>query len=100
MATPQRDTLGRCDCPVCGSDRAAVRLSGKGLAYLVCDACNSQVFARSGKSDQLLRDRIKPDARPVRTPDPEPAPIAAPVPAVRTDEPKPASSVFRWGMMT
>lgn len=89
MGAPARDVLGQCSCPVCSSDRASARLSAKGLAYVVCDACNSQVFARSGKSDQLLRDRIKAQSKPA-DPAPNPVPAADPTPAPQPAPPEPA----------
>jgi hypothetical protein len=77
-----RDVLGPCTCPVCESERASARLSSKGLAYVVCDGCNAQVFARSGKSDEKLRARIKAAPAPTQQPEPEnnPAPAAPPAP--------------------
>lgn len=82
-----REKLGACRCPLCGHPAASVRLSGKGLAYMVCDACNSQLFARSGRSDELLRDRIV-----------KPAPAAAP--AAPAPEPAPAATArIGWGVL-
>lgn len=70
----RENALGLCRCPVCDSRRASLRLSAKQLAYLVCDACNVQIFARSDRSDERLRASLIPEA-------PAPAPVAAPVPA-------------------
>ncbi len=102
MAAPQNE-IGACSCPICDSTRARLRFSSKGLAYVTCNACNSQAFARSDRSDELLRGRHaadpQPDPEPVRT-----AVAAAPVATVpvRTDEPaapvhtKPPPSLS-WG---
>lgn len=89
MAAARENELGRCRCPVCDSTRARLRLSAKQLTYVVCDACNVQVFARSDRSDERLRRLLlEPGATPDPAPAPEPAPIAAtPAPAV----PKPAA---------
>lgn len=76
------NTIGRCTCPVCKSTRASLRVSAKQLAYITCNTCNFQGFARSDRSDELLRAlHIKDDAQP--------APEAKPTP-VPTPEPKPA----------
>lgn len=66
------ERIGQGSCPVCGSPKARYTLSKKQLICVTCDACNVQVFARSDRSDQLLRQLIKPDQVS------EPAPPAAP----------------------
>lgn len=65
------ESLGKGECPCCGSPLADVKLPAKGLAYLVCNTCNVQVFARSARSDELLRDKIGKQAL---TSAPAPAP--------------------------
>lgn len=94
--------VGACACPVCGSKKARLRVSGKQLAYIVCNACNVQIFARSDASDSMLRasvvESVKADppavAAPVAAPvaaAPKPAPVAAPKPAE-----EPAGWGFKW----
>lgn len=75
------NVIGRCRCPVCGSTRASLRVSAKQLAYVVCNGCNVQVFARSDASDEKLR-ALKVADEPAA----EPAP---PVPAAPAPAPKP-----------
>jgi hypothetical protein len=72
--------LARCPLPRCGSRKASLRLSTRGLAYLLCNACNCQIFARSERSDDGLRElqvMAAPEPEPA---DPAPAPIAPPEP--------------------
>jgi hypothetical protein len=85
--TARENEIGRAQCPVCRSPRARLRVSAKGLAYLVCDACNAQVFARSDRSDELLRAMHKPE------PVPESAPAAAPQQAQQPARPG-------WGVLS
>ncbi len=67
------DLIGTGRCPVgCGSEKARYTLSSKMLAVATCNACNCQVFARSDRSDEVLRANIRPAANDV------PAPVAAP----------------------
>lgn len=88
MAGPTRPVLGRLACPWCNSTKgASARLSGKDLAYVLHECCQMQTFARSGKSDQLIRDRIKPE-------DTAPAPAAGPEPTIAAS--KPAKGIFGW----
>lgn len=97
------ETIGRCRCPVCKSDKARLSVSKSQLACVTCNGCNFQGFARSDRSDELLRALIvteKPEPapahEPVRT---EPAPEPAPEP-VRTSSPPPAtSSRMGWGVL-
>src|SRR4051812_33956609 len=108
--------IGLCACPLCGSKRAKLTLAKSGLPVLTCNACNSQSFARSDRSDMLMRERLvpaeKPAADPVREPaapdpvQPKPAPqlggpraapvrtAPAPDPVPPAPAPAPASS---WG---
>ncbi|MDN3923337.1 hypothetical protein [Roseateles violae] len=91
----RENELGHCRCPVCSSSRARLRLSAKQLVYVVCDACNSQTFARSDRSDEKLRALLIAEpaeaAPPGQTAPPaEPAPIEpTPTPAPRAAAPTP-----------
>jgi len=90
--------LGAARCPLCGGD-ARVSLSKSGYAVMTMNCCNAQLFSRSAKSDELVRDLIvpagaqaaPPQPDPVRT-DPEPQPQPAPV---RTESGGLMSSWFR-----
>ena len=72
MANPD---IARCSCPICGGD-AALRETTKRKAYIVCEGCGVQIFARAPKSNQLLRERGGVASEPAATiPPPEkPAP--------------------------
>ena len=86
MATA-RIELGRCRCPVCRNDKARLRVSeGKQLAYIHCNACNVQVFARSDRSDELLRGMHIAEAA-AAAPSPAPSPVV--VPSVAEEKPTP-----------
>lgn len=100
--------IGRCSCPVCESTRASLRVSTKRLAYVVCDACNSQTFARSDRSDDKLRARLieragavaaAPELEPTKDEPvvPKVAPVARPV--APEPKPTPAPSGAGWGML-
>lgn len=84
----RENEIGHCRCPVCGHKRAALRFSGKKLAYVTCDSCNVQIFARSSNSDEKLRALHIMDLPDLPKPEPSPSP----------PEPKPAPS-FGWGML-
>lgn len=57
--------LGFGRCPIgCGCRKAVYALSVKGLAFGYCNLCNTQVFARSARSDEVLRANIISDAAP------------------------------------
>lgn len=97
--------LGQGTCPVCRSPKARYTLSAKGLAVITCNGCNFQGFARSERSDELLRDLIPkapaPAADPVTASSPAPALTPPPVwlpapPPTPQPETKPASG---WGLM-
>lgn len=96
--------IGRCDCPACGAD-AAVRENKKGRAYVMCDECNYQGFARGVKSDAALRARIKGQVAAaieagqvpqLKAPEPEakPAPAAKPIGTVRTHSSEGETTIF------
>lgn len=85
---------------MCGSDKARLTLAKSRLCVVTCNGCNFQGFARSDRSDELLRARIVTDApaaperepvrtEPVRT---EPAPTPQPPAPVRTAAPAPAQA--------
>lgn len=87
MAESSRIGLG--SCPVCKSPKAHYTLSKKNLVCVTCNACNFQGFARSDRSDEILRQNIVPAAvseltpvaaavQQTRQPDPEPAPTPKP----------------------
>lgn len=76
------EQIGRCRCPVCKGDKARLTLAKSRLSVLTCNGCNLQVFARSDKSDELLRARLIPEGAP-STPAPEPVRETPPAP-VRT----------------
>lgn len=90
--------IGRASCPVCASDRARLRVSAKGLAYVVCNACQCQVFSRSDRSDELLRRLHVAEAAPTPPAPPAPAPdnLPAELPA---PDPEPAPRRGGWGWL-
>ena len=97
--------IGRCRCPACESTRARLRVSAKQLAYVTCDTCNVQVFARSDRSDALLRALlvVEPAAAPISATPPA-AQISAPVPKLPTVAPaaRPSPATARsttWGFL-
>lgn len=57
--------LGHAACPLCGG-QSRVTLSKNKLPVLTCSHCGIQLFARSERSDELIRDRIEQPAGPVR----------------------------------
>lgn len=68
--------IGSAPCPLCGAT-ARVSVSRKLLAVMTCPTpieggCSIQLFTRSNRSDQLLRDRIAAAPPPVNTPEPAP----------------------------
>lgn len=94
--------LGSGRCVVCGSVKARYTLSGKGLAVITCNACNFQGFARSERSDELLRNHVSrdPEPSPAPAPAPGPDPAPAPVPAPQPAPPAPAPSPRRSSLMS
>lgn len=99
MATAER-TIGRCTCPVCSSQRASLRVSASGLAYVVCNACNLQAFARSDNSDTRLRALLIERAGQAPAPEPAGAPAApADPPAQPAPAPGAVSDSPLWGLM-
>jgi hypothetical protein len=89
------ELIGRCTCPVCHG-RARLTLARTQLSVLTCNGCNFQGFARSDRSDGLLRGLLvasdEPTPDPVRTaPAPEPVRTA---PAAPKPKPEPVQG---WG---
>lgn len=76
--------IGKGACPVCSSMKATFTLSKKGLVCCTCMACSCQVFARSERSDELLRKRIE------GAPAPKPADPAPPKAKDKEKEKDPA----------
>ncbi|MDR7095541.1 hypothetical protein [Hydrogenophaga laconesensis] len=88
--------LGQGICPVCRSAKARYTLSSKQLCVVTCNGCNFQGFARSERSDELLRDLI-PKAGPAPSPEPAPpAPAPAPEPPAPPPPPAPRRSLLSW----
>lgn len=94
MANPD---IGLIVCPCCDFAGAHVRQTAKGRAYIVCDDCSSQTFARGSVSDASIRRRMLPIAAVPVQPDPAPDTppekkpkkrTAAAVPPAPTPEPK------------
>lgn len=52
------EVLGAISCPVCGAD-APLKETKKKKAYITCDGCGCQIFARGVVSDASLRGRVK-----------------------------------------
>jgi len=67
------ELIGLCKCPLCGSTKAKLTLAKSGLPVLTCNGCNTQMFARSDRSDDLMRGLILAPREPAPAP-PEPAP--------------------------
>lgn len=86
--------LGFGRCPIgCGCRKAVYALSVKGLAFCYCNLCNTQVFARSARSDEVLRANIIPDSAPgpTVTDDDHAGPIANPDDAGQPAQPPAAT---------
>jgi hypothetical protein len=91
------EKIGRCKCPLCGSENARLSLAKTNLPVLTCNGCNIQMFCRSDNSDRRARALLIPDAKPAAdTTAPPPAPAlpagyTAPPPA---PQPRPAWGLF------
>lgn len=85
-----KNKIGNCTCPLCRGV-AEVGLSEKSqLVYLVCNCCNIQLFARSGRSDDMVRQLLlPPKADPAPVADVKPSAPATPKP-VQTEPEAPA----------
>lgn len=81
------ETIGRCTCPLCRSDRARLSLAKSGLPVITCNACNFQGFARSDRSDAALRSLLVNESS------------AAPAPAPAPAAPAPAPRPMGWGVL-
>lgn len=79
MATAEK--VGTATCPLCRKP-ARVSLMKTKLVCLTCNSCNMQLFARSDRSDELVRALIVPDAKPAAEAKPA---EAAPAPAVQQE---------------
>lgn len=90
------ETIGRCRCPVCASDKARLSLAKSGLPVVTCNACNFQGFARSDNSDRQLRALLLPTAG-LPAPAAAPAPAEPPPPAAPAAPPAPRG--FSWGVL-
>lgn len=87
-------TLGHCDCPICGK-QADIRETKKTKAYIHCDDCGFQGFARGYSADKLLRGKMRAivaaaPAVEVNKPLPPEVkkPLPAPTPAATVSPPK------------
>jgi hypothetical protein len=90
--TMAAETIGRCKCPLCGSVKAKLSLAKSGLPVLTCNGCNTQSFARSERSDDLMRALLVREE-----PAPEPAPpVPAPAPEIKPAPAAPAKPA--WGL--
>jgi hypothetical protein len=78
------EQIGRCKCPVCSSTKAKLSLAKSQLCVITCNSCNFQGFARSDRSDELLRALMVSEAPadpPAGAPTPAPVVTAPPAPA-------------------
>jgi hypothetical protein len=106
--TSRAEKIGNCLCPLCRS-MARVSLSKTGMPVITCQACHTQIFARSSHSDLLVRSMLikqqaadlpaAPGAAPAAPPaaDPPAAPGAAPA-APRRPEREPAPAANPWNI--
>lgn len=98
MAESTRIGLG--SCPVCASPKAHFTVSKKQLVCVTCNGCNFQGFARSDRSDELLRARLAPAVAEPAPVQPAPAaPAAIPVretPPETTQTAAPRRSLLSW----
>lgn len=90
--------IGQGACPVCRSPKARYSVSSKQLAVVTCNACNFQGFARSDRSDEILRQNIAPATPPADPVPPAPAPGDPPAPAPEPEPPKPKRTIG-WGVL-
>ena len=90
------ELIGVARCPLCGG-RARLSLAKTNLPVMTMNCCNAQLFARSDRSDLLMRGLLHAPGEvapePVATPASAPAPIVTPVRAetpepVRTEKPR------------
>lgn len=88
--------LGTCECPICEKS-AYVRETKKDKAYILCDDCGFQGFARGFTANKLLRGKmrvsVESDAGGLPMVTVHPAPKSAPavaMPAAEVTEKQPA----------
>jgi hypothetical protein len=93
---PQGNDIGLARCPLCTSDRARLRVSAKKLAYLVCNGCHCQLFARGTHADTALRAlMVGPVTERASTKPPTRAPAATATPQAPAPPPPNGMS---WGI--
>src|SRR5437868_10901678 len=73
-------SLGDARCPLCGG-KARVSLSKSSYAVMTMNCCNAQLFTRSPRSDELVRDLIRPAAPGAVLPEVKPEPVRTEKPA-------------------
>lgn len=96
MSDSNRIGLG--SCPLCTSPKAHYTLSKKGLVCVTCNSCNFQGFARSERSDEILRGNIKPSTPPAEVS--QLTPVAAAVDEVAADPPPVTEKPKRGSLMS
>lgn len=57
------ENIGAIDCPLCEKS-AHVRLTKKDKAYIVCDDCGFQGFARGFTANEKLRNKMRNVTKP------------------------------------
>lgn len=88
------ELIGRCRCPICGSDKGRLTLAKSLLPVITCNGCNVQCFARSDVSDRHFRALLIAEPAQAAAP---PAPAPASVPAtIAPPHAKPTGS--GWGL--
>lgn len=70
--------IGQCPCPICDKT-ASVRETKKDKAYIMCDDCGFQGFARGYSANKLLRERMQAMTQPTA----EPLPMVTVNPAIK-----------------
>jgi len=91
------ELIGRCRCPLCGSDKARLSLAKSQLAVMTCNGCNCQLFARSDISDGKLRQLLATEpATPPAPPPPGPEPAKPATPPA--PPPPPPAAAPGWGL--
>lgn len=93
--------LGVCDCPICGKE-ANVRETKKDKAYIMCDDCGFQGFARGFTANKIMREKMRvkvekaADGLPMVTVQPAlKNPPADAIPAAEKTEKQPAQVIER-----
>lgn len=92
--------VGPARCPLCGGT-ARLSVAKSQLGVLTMNCCNAQLFARSDRSDALLRGLVLPPEAPVPAPAPAPAadatePAGTPV---RTEPAAPSAARKGFGLL-